>query len=89
MNALAEAAGQATERMTRREMGLAILRLDTAFPENVERLGADSGREALRNGARAIMQLWRDLENRDCFEACADALERRNRARKPRRLEHA
>jgi len=77
MNALVEAAGQAPERMSDRELSLAILRLGTAFPEGVERSGANSGREALRNGARAIMQLWHDIDREERLLYDMQKIERR------------
>jgi len=91
MTALAETVGNPPHQMSDVELSNAIMRVQYVL---IDRKGGvpiseDRCRFLLKDGARAIMQLWRDCENRGHFDACADVLERRNRARKTRRLEHA
>ncbi|GBQ90942.1 hypothetical protein [Gluconobacter albidus] len=52
-------------RMTERELASALICANNGFPEVVDKIGVERSREYLRNGARAIMQLWQDLDARE------------------------
>ena len=54
-------------RMNKQQIADAILNVPQAFPEYRKRYGGDpeKGKQALRKAARAIMQLWRDLEEEE------------------------
>lgn len=56
--------GDAGGRMSEAEISDAVIFISQAFPEHRARYGTtiEQGRSRLRAAARAIMQLWRDLE---------------------------
>lgn len=59
--------GDAGVRMNKQQIADAILDVPQAFPEYRKRYGGDpeKGKQTLRQAARAIMQLWHDLEEDD------------------------
>lgn len=59
--------GNAGVRMNKQQIADAILDVPQAFPEYRKRYGGDpeKGKQTLRQAARAIMQLWHDLEEEE------------------------
>ncbi|AOW47126.1 hypothetical protein A4S02_10530 [Acetobacter ascendens] len=53
--------------MSEQQIANAIINVPQAFPEYRKRYGGEpeKGKQALRKAARAIMQLWHDLEEEE------------------------
>lgn len=60
-------------RMSEREISNAVLFIAEAMPQHREKYGTtiEKGRERLRTAARAVMQLWQDLEEQE-HALCSD-----------------